>query len=307
VTGPYSSARLIWWVALFGAGAVSGVWATGNLDDYTQFAPSPATATAPETGCLPLPADLRSHDPAEIGCIDRTRMSLICELEDADRHIVVFGPDDETPTLLDVGALHGWTFDRPCGPLDVPVTVAPVSTVAVAVPRTVDDLTQSADPVTVESVPTPAAVTSPVVGLGGALVAAIAIGCGILAAICAAVIVRTRRGTDPNRLFTGRVRRDAFARWGGKCAYRWPVMGGGCSSYETGGSGLEGDHQIAWSATQDTSEWNAQPLCARHHGPKGTTPNAEFVRTNATKIIGPVWYLARWVRCEGVPRLFRRT
>ena len=102
----------------------------------------------------------------------------------------------------------------------------------------------------------------------------------------------SRRWRRRERMFTGRVRRDVFRRWGPRCAYRW-VMRSRC------GGGLHVDHQRAYSRGGTTSAGNGQPLCERHNTSKGAVSNWRYVLINAWPVVGHVVYIVRHRRAEG--------
>lgn len=103
--------------------------------------------------------------------------------------------------------------------------------------------------------------------------------------------LRVRSRSDPKRLADGSDRAAVRDRWGDRCAYRW-VMWGRCDGP------LEYDHQVAHSRGGRTKPRNLQPICARHHRPKGATPNRVHVFANAVPVIGHAIYAQRWIRAE---------
>jgi hypothetical protein len=118
--------------------------------------------------------------------------------------------------------------------------------------------------------------------------------------VLALVVVRAlRQGRE--RLYQGAARSEVFARWNGKCAYRFPVMWHRCSGR------LQVDHQVPASVglRGRTRVRNGQPLCGSMNRRKSASRNSMFVAKNAIPAIGHVWYAGRWFFAELVRPLIR--
>lgn len=115
-----------------------------------------------------------------------------------------------------------------------------------------------------------------------------AIAAGVVALVVAVWLWRPR---DGDRLATSEQRRSAMRRWDG-CAYRFPVSWRRCRG------AIEIDHQRPHSRGGRTVDRNLQPLCERHHDPKGTRHNALHVLLTAVPVIGHLTYVARRNRAE---------
>lgn len=97
-----------------------------------------------------------------------------------------------------------------------------------------------------------------------------------------------------DRLASDADRANVVGRWGGKCAYRFPVMLSRCEGP------IQIDHQKAHSRGGRTRKRNMQPLCRRHNTRKGATHNVVELLQHGIAGIGWVWYLLfRWLPAEG--------
>ena len=110
---------------------------------------------------------------------------------------------------------------------------------------------------------------------------------GVVALIVVVWLCRPRGA----RLASRGQRASALRRWDG-CAYRPPVSWRRCRGV------IEIDHQRPWSRGGRTVDRNLQPLCERHHDPKGTRHNALHVLLFSVPVVGHLTYIARRGRAE---------